>query len=237
MTAPNPELIYTLELARSLDRFVREIDASQEKVKWEPDNRGAEAAPTLAFDRAIRRGKEAIIAMLTKATRELVPLDGEEMGKFIRSLEYGEIPEGAFFQSTEKVLSADAPAPNCRRLRNGNSESQKQSLISAKGGRARGNAGAHLDRKPARASQREASHADSRSGKNGNGSSAGSLGPDCRRLKKEEQPGLLEICVKPTPPKQPAAKAGSAKSADDDSSGEVRLPSDAKSEEVMSQWR
>lgn len=82
----NAELTYTLELARVLKSCVERASTSQERV-----------SSNLAFDRALKRGEEAIVAMLRKACEELAPIGQEggptsEAGEFIESLEYGEIP-------------------------------------------------------------------------------------------------------------------------------------------------
>lgn len=77
----NAELRYTLELGRTLNGTIDGISGAQERV-------GAE----LAFDRALRRGRDAIIAMLYAACDDLAPAEGEEIARFIESLEYGEVP-------------------------------------------------------------------------------------------------------------------------------------------------
>jgi len=93
----NAELTYTLELARSMDRFICEVDGAQEKTGGD-----------LAFSRAIKRGREAVISMLENACRDLAPAEGAEIARFIRSLEYGELPAIAEEQSWKSQKTPNA---------------------------------------------------------------------------------------------------------------------------------
>jgi hypothetical protein len=67
----NPELVYTQGLARVLQHVVDQTEESQEKV---------ETYHSLAFARAMQRGREAVLSMLSTATKELAdkPLVTEE---------------------------------------------------------------------------------------------------------------------------------------------------------------
>lgn len=81
----NAELIYTQEFALAVRDFILRIYAAQEKVCVGGDDR-------LAFTRAKNRALEMPVSMLQKACSDLAPSEGEEIGKFIRALEYGELP-------------------------------------------------------------------------------------------------------------------------------------------------
>lgn len=67
--APNgiSELLYTLNLVRTLDLFVDQIGASQERIV-------VGEFPKLAFDRALARTKEGLIGIMRDACDELGPV-------------------------------------------------------------------------------------------------------------------------------------------------------------------
>jgi hypothetical protein len=197
----NAELTYTLELARVFKSCVERSSALQERV-------GAD----LAFDRSLKRGHEAIIAMLRRACEELAPIranalpnGGGQIAEFIEALEYGEVP-----------------APKA--TTNGHESVQRNSTTDGTDFsgvvRARENdAEAHTGKKRARASH---------SKNNGAGSiesmrrSTGAESSVKLRARAPVSKKKVE-CVSARPPK-PTGEA-------------PELPSNEKSREVMSQWR
>lgn len=88
------ELRYTLELGNVLHRAIDEVSAAQERTGKE-----------LAFDRALKRGREAIISMLHQACNELAPKDFTARPASEAGLEVAEVAE-----KTKKPSKKNLPA-------------------------------------------------------------------------------------------------------------------------------
>ena len=94
----DPELTYTQELARVLQAQIRAASVAQERVCGK--------GQSLAFDRALKRGQEALVGMLRKACDELGPIEVSEEGRrFLESLEFCEIAAPPI------VARAEVPPP------------------------------------------------------------------------------------------------------------------------------
>jgi hypothetical protein len=97
----DPELTYTQELARVLQAQIRAASIAQERVCGK--------GQSLAFDRALKRGQEALVRMLRKACDELGPIeDSEEGRRFLESLELGEIAAPAIIIAPPAEISETA---------------------------------------------------------------------------------------------------------------------------------
>ena len=192
----NPELTYTLELARVLKSCIEKASASQER-----------AGVDLAFDRSLKRGHEAIIAMLHKACGELAPIRAEvlpngggELAEFIESLEYGEVPAPkAFSNLSGGVEKSDSRPLTQRRL------------------------GEDFDRD---SNSKENEGTESRSG-----SSAPPTQNSTRKGASVARSQTGRIAKKPA---RPLNSNGAASRRD---ALQVPLPSTEKSRAIMSQWR
>jgi hypothetical protein len=231
----NPELTYTLELARMLSRTIDGVSAAQERVGLH-----------LAFDRALKRGHEAIIAMLNKACVELVGIEGEEIGRFLRSLEYGEIPKGEFFTAENSDLAEpeDLSGRNGtdRRRNNGDPIIEGARKDAAQNKRGRGVGARSLSRREVVRSNRTArckSFMDGRARAKAEASRLRGGSSKPARVSASARNGV----TRPTSFEQKKGRNLSGKGTFDPVAAEATrdsvplVPSDERSAQIMSQWR